>query len=482
MTHRILVADDNTDICSLLSRFLTRKGFEVETAFSGQKALELLKTQKFDLMICDFRLGDTDGLKMLEQIHEAGLTLPVIIITGYSDIKIAVNVIKAGAFDYVTKPLIPDEILMIINKALGNDNGAVKNGTASGKGGKRSSRYQYLVGKSDKAKELYKQIDLVAPTNYSVIIYGESGSGKEAVAQSIHDISNRSHMPFVAMDCGAISRELAGSELFGHEKGSFTGALTQKIGHFEMANGGTLFLDEISNLSYDIQVSLLRVVQERRLKRIGSTKELDLDVRILIASNENLADAYRKGKFREDLYHRFNEFVIDVPPLRDRKEDILYFAEFFLEQANKDLEKNIAGFTEEVKDAFNNYHWPGNIREMKNVVKRATLLSNDGFIDKHAIPYEIMSPVAHPVYHEHAIIAGAHAAIPSMPPVAKPPAHNLKEAALEAEYETIMNVLKQVQFNKSKAARLLKIDRKTLYNKMRHYNMISEKDEETKEQ
>jgi two-component system response regulator HydG len=324
------------------------------------------------------------------------------------------------------------------------------------------------------ALELYRQIDLVAPTNYSVIIYGESGSGKEAVARSIHDRSDRRAKPFVAMDCGAISKELAGSELFGHEKGSFTGAINSKIGHFELANGGTLFLDEIGNLGYDIQVSMLRVIQERRLKRIGGNKEIDLDVRIVIASNENLAVAFRNGKFREDLYHRFNEFTINVPPLRERDKDIIPFAEHFLQETNSELNRNITSFSDEVKDIFMNYSWPGNIRELKNMIKRAALLTKGEIIEVDALPEEMKSPERNSFSLPPGIISGNNeqsrtSGLPKQ-------VTNLKEAALEAEYETIMNVLQKVQFNKSKAARMLNIDRKTLYNKMKHYNLLNESD------
>ncbi|MBK8415524.1 MAG: sigma-54-dependent Fis family transcriptional regulator [Bacteroidetes bacterium] len=475
MEKRILILDDDTDICTLLSRFLTKNGYTTETAFSGSKAVEMLKVGKFDLLISDFRLGDTDSLKLLEKLHLEGLTLPVIIITGYSDIKMAVNVIKAGALDYVSKPLIPDEILMMVKRALGegvNDENVTFK-ARSGSAKKAFNVSSFLVGKSKVALELYRQIDLVAPTNYSVIIYGESGSGKEAVARSIHDRSDRRSKPFVAMDCGAISRELAGSELFGHEKGSFTGAINSKIGHFELANGGTLFLDEIGNLGYDIQVSMLRVIQERRLKRIGGNKEIDLDVRIVIASNENLAVAFRNGKFREDLYHRFNEFTINVPPLRERDKDIVPFAEHFLQETNVELQRNIIGFSDEVKDIFMQYSWPGNIRELKNMIKRAALLTKGEIINVEALPDEMKSP-------EKSLFLStgstANGEVANKTVNFGKSTTNLKEAALEAEYETIMNVLQKVQFNKSKAARLLNIDRKTLYNKMKHYNLLNESD------
>ncbi|HMT27841.1 MAG TPA: sigma-54 dependent transcriptional regulator [Bacteroidia bacterium] len=483
MSKRILIADDDTDICNLLSRFLKKQGFETEIAFRGITAIEALKNSKFDLMLCDFRLGDMDGIEVLSKMHIEGIRIPVIIITGYSDIKMAVNVIKAGAFDYVTKPLIPDEILLTIKRAMNEENlpESDSNETAVTKNtSRKSSNSEHLInGKSEKARELLKQIELVAPTNYSVIIYGESGSGKEAVARSIHDKSARKNQPFVAMDCGAISKELAGSELFGHEKGSFTGALGTKIGHFELANGGTLFLDEVANLSYDIQVSLLRVVQERKMKRIGGNKVIELDVRIVIASNENLIDAYKRGKFREDLFHRFNEFTIMVPPLRNRGTDIMIFSDFFLNKANAELNKSIQGFSNEVKEAFNNYRWPGNIRELKNIIKRAALLTNDDTIGTDAVPAEILNPFAEsPMELQHETnIKYRSDKNSNEQPVIKNLNVNLKEAALEAEFETIMNVLKKVKYNKSKAARLLNIDRKTLYNKMKHYNMLGDKEE-----
>ena len=283
--------------------------------------------------------------------------VPILVITGYSDIRIAVNVMKLGALDYITKPLLPQEILMTIQRAIvvssfsQNEQSSfveeqqVHNSTPSvnAPSTKTSNRSKptakgngsYIEGQSIVAQALLNQINLVAPTNYSIIIYGESGSGKEIAARMIHDKSPRSNMPFVAMDCGAIPKELANSELFGHEKGSFTGAIGQKIGLFEMANGGTLFLDEVANLTYDVQIALLRVVQERKLKRIGSNKEISLDVRIVVASNERLSEAARKGKFREDLYHRFNEFSLEVPPLRERNGDIMLFADFFLSTVTK---------------------------------------------------------------------------------------------------------------------------------------------------
>jgi two-component system response regulator HydG len=316
-----------------------------------------------------------------------------------------------------------------------------------------------LVGQSAITRELYRQVGLVAPTNYSIILYGESGTGKEVIARTIHASSSRRDKPFIAMDCGTISKELAGSELFGHMKGSFTGAVSDKEGHFEMANGGTLFLDEVANLSGETQAALLRVIQERKIKRVGGNKEIMVDVRIIVASNENLQDSYRKGKFREDLFHRFNEFSISLPPLRHRKDDIPLFAEYFLERANEELSKKVEGFEPEVMEAFMKYPWPGNLREFRNVVRRSALLSSSGKINMKVLPEEIVSSQT-----IIPIIESQQNSIQS-----EPRTLGLKDAAAQAEYEAIMKVLKQVNFNKSKAADILKIDRKTLYNKIKNY-------------
>jgi two-component system response regulator HydG len=471
-TKRILIADDDVDTCTLLSRFLGKNGFLVEHAHSGKSALAKIASEKFDLILSDFRLGDMEGLEMLTEINKINPSVPVIIITGYSDIKTAVNVIKSGAFDYIAKPLIPDEILHAVRKALSaamqpslNGNGQTTAASPSKKSGHIYMEDEFIIGDSSVAKELNRQLGLVAPTNFSVIIYGESGSGKEAVARTIHNNSPRREKPFVALDCGAISRELAGSELFGHEKGSFTGAIGAKTGHFEMANGGTLFLDEVGNLPYDIQVALLRVVQERKVRKIGGNKEIPLDVRILVASNEDLMEAHRKGKFREDLFHRFNEFSINVPPLRERQKDIMVFANYFLVNANKELNKDISGFSSEVLNCFLQYSWPGNIREMKNVIKRAALLSDDSLIHAKNLPLEISNPSKFISQSFEPHRNGNRELMTTI---------SLKNAAQEAEYEAILKVLKQVNFNKSKAAKLLNIDRKTLYNKMKGFNLLRE--------
>ncbi len=473
--NRILIVDDEINIGLLLLKFLTKSGFDVKTATSGSTAFEILEVESFDLVLCDFRLEDTDGREVLKKIKQQYPRTGVIIITGYSDIKLAVELIKLGAYDYITKPLYPDEILNTINKAIEiqqvlNDEMDTPRSISELSKNKEIKKHgeeqqDYVVGQSPAAKELMRQIDLVAPTNYSVILMGESGTGKESVAKGIHMKSPRRDHPFVAMDCGSLTKELAGSEFFGHEKGSFTGALYTKIGHFEMANKGTLFLDEVGNLSYEIQAALLRTVQERKVKRIGSTKEIDLDVRIIVATNENLMDAISKGRFREDLYHRFNEFGIYMPPLRERERDIMTFAEYFLKSANQELDKDLKGFSSEVEDCLLTYPWPGNVRELKNVMRRAVLLSEGDFVQIKALPLEISinskASVFESVIERNLSIVGASNE--------KKP--DLKNAALGAEYETILKVLKEVNFNKTKAAQILNVDRKTLYNKMKAMNL-----------
>jgi len=479
--HKVLVVDDDNDMCLLLTRFLTRNGYDVSSVNSGQGAIEWMKKNKPDLVLCDFRLDDMTGVELLAKIKDTHPEASVIIITGYSDVKDAVEVMKLGAYDYVTKPLFPDEILLTIKKALAEEpktpsaqsmakQPATSAGAATGNvKTKGSYNGQYIMGDSPEFANIIKQIDLVAPTNYSVIIYGESGSGKEAIAQQIHQKSKRASKPFVAIDCGALSKELAGSELFGHEKGAFTGALNQKIGSMEIANEGTIFLDEIGNLSYEIQVSLLRVVQERKIRRVGGNKDIDLDVRIIIASNEKLWDATRTGKFREDLYHRFNEFSIDVPSLRERKGDIMLFANHFLKLTNAELGKNVKGYSKEVENIFYNYVWYGNLRELKNVVKRATLLTDGDYVEVKSLPFEISNYYKLQFDNPPAPAATKPELADSNAAGGVSYENKLKSANLDAEYEVILDALKQANFNKSKAAKLLNVDRKTLYNKMRQF-------------
>lgn len=469
MSKKILIIDDDLDLCTLLGRFLSKNGFEVDMAHSGAKGIAKFSEKKFDAVICDYRLGDMEGIKVLTALRKDNPGVKVIMITGYSDIKTAVEVIKLGAFDYIVKPLIPDEVLSVLNKAY-QQPASIKSEPADTDPGKRKvapklnyHNDEFMIGKSGVTRALYEQINIVADTNYSVILYGESGTGKEVIAKTIHDLSHRNGKPFIAMDCGTLSKELAGSELFGHVKGAFTGALQDKEGHFELADGGTLFLDEVGNLSLDVQATLLRVIQERKFKRVGGNKETNVDVRIIVASNENLQDAYRKGKFREDLYHRFNEFSINLPSLRSRREDILAFADFFLEKTKKELEKEVIGFEDNVLQTFLQYSWPGNLREFRNVVRRAVLLTPAGEkINVSSLPWEIINSES---LADDTKPATPVTTSPSLPKKEL----DLKDAASRAEYETIMAVLQQVNFNKKKAAEVLNIDRKTLYNKIKNF-------------
>ncbi len=455
--QRILIIDDNLDLGALLSRFLTGKGYGVETASSAARGIARFRENPFDVVLCDYRLGKQDGREVLQAVKAIRPATVVIIITGYGDIRLAVELIKMGAYDYITKPLVPDELLAVIGRAgqaAPTPSLPVEPAVQPAERPRAPSPAEPPYSASPAAREVYRQMALVAPIDYSVIIYGESGTGKEVAARTIHRLSPRHAKPFIAVDCGTLSKELAGSELFGHVKGAFTGALADKAGQFELADGGTLFLDEIANLPVDVQASLLRVIQERKLRRLGGTRETALDIRILAASNEDLLEASRGGKFREDLYHRLNEFSLTLPPLRDRREDIPAFAQLFLDQVNGELQRNIRSLDDEALELFRRYPWPGNLRELRNVIRRAALLSDTPVIGRQSLPAEIV----------HA----ASAAPSPAAPLPSDPAPGLKEASFSAEYATILRVLKQVNYNKSKAAALLKIDRKTLYNKLRN--------------
>ena len=479
MRNSILIIDDDMDLCLLLAGFLSKNGYETETAYTGTKGVALFSEKKFDAVICDYRLGDMDGDSVISALKEIDQKIAVLVITAYSDIRIAVEVIKLGAFEYISKPLIPDEVLSVLNKALksGKDNtdpDTQKRVSPAEKGRFFKSRMTgneiFFEGDSPAAKALYAQVDIVATTNYSVILYGESGTGKEVIAKTIHDLSDRRNKPFIALDCGTLSKELSGSELFGHVKGAFTGALQDKAGHFEIADQGTLFLDEVGNLSPEVQATLLRVIQERKFKRVGSIKEVQVNVRIIVASNENLQEASRRGKFREDLYHRLNEFCVSLPALRNRKEDIFLFADFFLQKTNAELNKEVNGFDNDVLKIFLEYSWPGNLREFRNVIRRSVLMTQPGKkITPECLPWEIKksSPFSEPVAEEVMSPAPENTLTVSKEEV------SLKNAAIKAEFATIMSALQQVNFNKKKAAELLKIDRKTLYNKIRDYQYIN---------
>ncbi|MER3375531.1 MAG: sigma-54 dependent transcriptional regulator [Allomuricauda sp.] len=439
---KILIIEDDTSFCQMLQKFLTRHDFEVSTSYSIKEAEEKLSTSTFDVILSDVRLPKGNGVSLLSHIKEESSKTQVILMTGYAEVKTAVNAMKRGAFDYISKPFTPEEILSVIQNAL---EAKPTIDQKERKVQKEERQSHFLAGESKKSKKLQQYVQLVAPTNMSVLLTGESGTGKEVTAKAIHATSKREGQNFVAVDCGAIPKEIATSEFFGHVKGSFTGAIEDKIGHFEAANGGTLFLDEVGNLSYEHQVQLLRAIQERKIKRVGSTKEIQLDLRIIAATNENLMEAVEEGDFREDLYHRLNEFSIEVPSLKERTEDIMLFANYFLDKSNEELGKEVMEFSEEVKQMFRTYSWPGNLREMKNMIKRAVLFSEGDTVTVQSVPD---------------VVANGTGRMESS---------NFSKS--EYEKERILNALKQTNFNKTKAAKLLDMTRKTLYNKINQYQL-----------
>ena len=438
MKH-ILIVEDDTTFAVMLQTWLSKKKFSVASVSGIAAAKKTLIESSVDLVLCDLRLPDGDGIDLLEWVSNRNVNVPLIVMTSYAAIPSAVQAMKLGARDYISKPVNPEDLLEKINEVF---NAGVKTGKQIPVSESVPEETNYLEGQSEAARQLYTYVKLVAPTSMSVLINGASGTGKEYVAKRIHQLSKRSEKPFVAIDCGAIPKELAASEFFGHKKGSFTGAIEDKVGAFIEADGGTIFLDEIGNLSYDVQVQLLRVLQERRVKPIGTTTEVKVDVRLIAATNEDLKAAIKSGAFREDLYHRINEFTIYMPHLCERGEDIPLFANFFLDQANRELEKPVPGFLPEAMERISQYTWPGNLREMRNTVMRAALLAqgNPIRVEHLGIDMNIDKPIN--ILHDP-----------------------------DSERTKIVSALQKCSGNKSKAAAMLGIDRKTLYNKLKLYQI-----------
>lgn len=435
----ILIVEDDITFSLMLTTWLGKKGFVVRSSSSVSDAKRRLGEEAFDLVISDLRLPDSDGIDLLKWLKSTHPSLPLIMMTSYAEIQTAVQAMKLGAADYIAKPLNPDELLGKIKELVYVEEKAPARVPVS------SAPDLYIEGQSQAARQLYEHVRLVAPTDMSVLVTGASGTGKEYIARRIHEQSNRSKAPFVAVDCGAIPKELAASEFFGHVKGSFTGAIENKTGAFVAAQGGTIFLDEIGNLTYEVQVQLLRALQERKVKPIGSNQEIAINVRLISATNENLRQAIEKGDFREDLYHRINEFTIRIPDLKERKEDLLLFANHFLDLANSELQKDIIGFDNDTMQLFQSYSWPGNLRQMKNVIKYATLLATGRYITRKELPEELTENLS------------SHT--------------NIQHKNVEHERDLIRKALQECGNNKTRAAQLLGIDRKTLYNKLKIYQL-----------
>ena len=453
---RILIVEDDIAFGTMMQTWLKKKGFDVDKATSVGAAVRLIEEKPaYNLVLSDLRLPDRDGLELLAWLHKHSMPIPFIVMTNYAEVQNAVLAMKSGAADYIAKPIQPDILLSKIKDALQNNNTSTKqpnnsnnttttkqpnntnHNTSTPQPNNLSSRF--IEGNSDASRQLYNYVSLVAPTPMSVLILGASGTGKEYVARRIHEQSQRAAKPFVALDCGAIPRDVAASEFFGHKKGAFTGADADKRGAFEAANGGTLFLDEVGNLSYEVQVQLLRALQERRIRPLGSTEERPIDIRLVAATNENLEQAVAEGRFREDLYHRLSEFTIYMPQLSERGTDLYLFADLFVRLANEELSRHVEGFDARAAEKLASYSWPGNLRELNNVVKRAVLMARGAFITQDELSA-------------------------AMGPVRQEPITALHDA--DAERQRILNALQQCGGNKSKAARMLGIDRKTLYNKL----------------
>lgn len=452
MRH-ILIVEDDIAFGTMLQTWLRRKGFEVDKATSVGAAVKLLVDMKsVDLVLSDLRLPDHDGLRLLAWMHEHSINAPFIVMTNYAEVQNAVLAMKSGAADYIAKPVQPDILLQKINDAMQQNtqqsNATIQNSTTQNAPTAHNSKLKtqnseaaprYIEGKSEASRQLYSYVELVAPTPMSVLILGASGTGKEYVAHRIHDLSQRRDRPFFALDCGAIPRDVAASEFFGHKKGAFTGADADKRGAFEIANGGTLFLDEVGNLSYEVQVQLLRALQERRIRPVGGTKEIDIDIRLVCATNENLEEAVSDGRFREDLYHRINEFTIYMPKLSERGSDLFLFADLFIRHANEELNRNVEGFDSGAAEMLASHSWPGNLRELNNVVKRAVLLTRGSQITTAELTQ-------------------------AMGQIRTDNVLQLRDE--DTERQRIITALQQTNGNKAKAARLLGVDRKTIYNKI----------------
>ncbi|HRJ84190.1 MAG TPA: sigma-54 dependent transcriptional regulator [Ignavibacteria bacterium] len=446
--EKILIIDDNESLRYTLESVLEENGFLPTSAEDGVKALEEFKSKSYDLVICDMKMPKMDGMQILAEVKKIDPEMPFIILTAFGDIKNAVEAMKKGASDYLTKPFDNDGMILTLRKALeirylNKELAILRKRTDD------SYKGEGIIGSSPQMKEVFDQVKIVAPTNLTVLIQGESGTGKEVIANMIHRASERAGKPFIAVDCGAIPESLIESELFGHEKGAFTDAKSQREGKFEQANGGTIFLDEITNLSDPNQIKLLRAIQERKITRIGGKKALSLDVRILTATNVKLAEAVNNNKFRADLYYRLNEFHIDLPPLRARTGDLTQLVDHFIKDANEELNKSVNSVSDDVMKKIKAHHWPGNVRELRNTIRRAVLLTPGNIMEKISITDDVAPKT---VYENQAEESDNS---------------SFETLTKKAEKDAILSALDESGGNKSKAAKLLNMNERTFYRKLK---------------
>ena len=443
----ILVIDDEEVMRDSCKQVLSRQGHSVKLAEDGYQGLELLKKKSFDLVILDLKMPGIDGMEVLEKIKESSPETVVVVITGYATVESAVEAMKRGAYDFLPKPFTPEEFRLIIERALEKKRLILENIYLRQElEVKRKS--DVIIGKSKVMQKVYELIRRVGPTDSTVLILGESGTGKELVAKAIHHHSQRKNKPFVIVDCGALVENLFESELFGHVKGSFTDAASTKHGRFEVANGGTLFFDEIGNIEPTIQAKLLRAIQEREITRIGSSKTIKVDVRIVAATNKNLRKAIQEKTFREDLFYRLSVVPIALPPLRERGKDIPELANYFLKKYNQKRGKNLTGISQRAMKALTEYSWPGNVRELENAIERAVVLAKGNVIEPSDLSYYGLAVDVSPGF-----TPGNH------------------KRLIDVEAEHILNILKETGWHKSQTAKLLGIDRKTLRAKMEKYRI-----------
>ena len=445
----ILIVEDNKDMQFLLSNILKEAGYATIIAGDGNRAIKEVQKSVPDLILLDIKLPKMDGMEVLEKIRKIDEDFPIIMITAYGNVKGAVKAMKSGAYDYITKPFDNEELILIIKKALKTQYLSKEVESLRKELGEKR-RIEKVMGNSPQIKRVLKQVELIAPTNMSVIIQGKSGTGKEVIANMIHQKSPRKDKPFIPVDCGAIPDTLVESELFGYEKGAFTGADYTKKGKFELASGGTLFLDEITNLPADAQIKLLRTIEEKKVQHIGGKKFINVDVRIIATTNINILEAVKQGKFRDDLYHRLFEFQISLPMLKERKDDIPVLAKEFLNKANKELKKKIKGFSATAMKLLLNYHWPGNVRELKNIVKRAVLLTESGYIMPDQLSLDLNKPQGEITLPEKT-----------------DKGTSLANIIRKVEKDLITRAIELAGGNKTKAANILNMERKTLYRKMK---------------